>query len=145
VVPGPDERCAGCGLVVPDGTAGCQRIIDEIWAREFGGVSYFRVHRMTVDTYCLQHPERYCASAKSLAAHLTGLCWLLEMEGLRAVGSEALRRWLNGAVRLEKPDVPSFRGRLTVASVRDAADPEAHARAVAWIQVALRGRTRPSR
>jgi len=158
------DRCSGCGLVVPGGTAGCQTIVDELWAREFGDVSYFRVHRMTVDTYCLQHPERYCASAKSLAAHLTGLCWLLERSGGRAVGSDALRRWLNGPVRLEKPELPSVRGGLTVADVRDAADPEAYARAVDgwarstweaysslhsvardWIQQALSGRSRPVR
>ena len=88
---------------------------------------------MTVDTYSLQHPDRYCISAKSLAAHLTGLCWLLELAGNRAVGSESLRRWLDGQPRMEKPAVPSFRGRLTVADVRDAADPDAYARAVeAW-------------
>ena len=119
----PDSRCSGCGLLVQDGTAGCQRIADELWAREFGDVTYFRVHRLTVDTYCLQHPDRYCASPKSLAAHLTGLCWLLERDGSRATGSQALRRWLNGAVRLEKPPLPASRGRLTVADVLDAADP----------------------
>jgi len=158
------DRCSGCGLVVPGGTSGCQKIVDELWAREFGDVSYFRVHRMTVDTYCLQHPERYCASAKSFAAHLTGLCWLIEESGGRAVGSEALRRWLNGSVRLEKPEAPPVRGGLTVADVRDAADPEAYSRAVEgwarstweaysslhpmardWIQQALSGRSRPSR
>lgn len=127
------DRCSGCGLAVAGGTDGCQKIADELWAREFGDVTYFTVHRMTVDTYCLQHPDRYCASAKSLAAHLTGLCWLLEHGGSRAVGSDALRRWLNKAVRLEKPELPPDRGRLTVASVREAADPVAYAEAVeAW-------------
>lgn len=71
------ERCSGCGLVVRGGTAGCQAIMDDLLARDFSNVAYFRVHRMMVDTYCLQHPERYCVSAKSLAAHLTGLCWLI--------------------------------------------------------------------
>jgi hypothetical protein len=127
------DRCSGCGLVVEGGTGGCQKIADEMWGREFGDVTYFRVHRMTVDTYCLQHPDRYCVSGKSFAAHLTGLCWLLEQGGSRATGNDALRRWLNGAVRLEKPEAPSSRGRLTVADVRDAADPEAYAAAVeAW-------------
>jgi hypothetical protein len=52
-------------------------------ARDFTDAAYFRVHRMIVDTYCLQHPDRYCVSAKSLAAHLTGLCWLIEHGGSR--------------------------------------------------------------
>jgi hypothetical protein len=115
---------------VEGGTAGCQGIFDGLLARDFSDVAYFRVHRMLVDTYCLQHPDRYCVSAKSLAAHLTGLCWLLEHGGNRAIGSEPLRRWLNGTPRIEKPEAPSFRGSLTVADVREAADPEAHARAV---------------
>ena len=152
-------RCSGCGLVVQGGTAGCQAIMDELLARDFSDVSYFRVHRMLVDTYSLQHPDRYCLSAKSLAAHLTGLCWLIEHGGSRAVGSESLRRWLNGAPRIEKPDIPSFRGKLTVADVRDAPDPGEYARALErwagstweaysalhslarhWVQQALAGR-----
>ena len=124
------ERCSGCDLVVRGGSVGCQTIVDELWAREFSDVSYFRVHRMTVDTYCLQHPDHYCVSAKSFAAHLTGLCWPIEQGGNRAVGGESLRRWLNGTLRIEKPEAPSFRGRLTVADVRGVLYPEAYARAV---------------
>ena len=98
-------------------------------------VTYFRYHRMFVDVYSLQHPDRYCLSAKSLAAHLTGLCWFIDNGGSRAVGSESLRRWLNGTPRMEKPEIPSFRGELTIADVRDAPDPEAYGQAVElWAQ-----------
>jgi hypothetical protein len=124
------EWCSGCGLVLRGGTVGCQAIMDELLARDFSDIAYFRVHRMMVDTYSLQHPDRYCASAKSLAAHLTGLCWLIEHRGSRAVGSESLRRWLNGKPPIEKPELPAFRGRLTVADVRDSSDPEAYAQEV---------------
>jgi hypothetical protein len=79
-------------LVVRGGTAACQAIFDELLARDFSDIAYFQVHRMMVDTYCLQHPDRYCVSAKSLAAHLTGLCRLIEHDGSRAVGSELVRR-----------------------------------------------------
>ena len=158
------ERCSGCGLVVPGGTAGCQAIMDDLLARDFSNVAYFRVHRMMVDTYALQHPDRYCVSPKSFAAHLTGLCFLFEHGGGRAVGTEPTRRWLDGPPRIRKPEVPSFRGSLTVAEVREAADPEAYARAVErwaratweaysalhslarlWIQQALAGKKRPMR
>jgi hypothetical protein len=115
------------------GEAGCQAIFEELMARDFGNVLYFRSHRMLVDTYALQHPERYCASPKSLAAHLIGLCWILEHDGNRAVGGEELRRWLNGSPKIEKPALPAARGDLTIASVREARDPESHGRAVeAW-------------
>jgi uncharacterized protein DUF5946 len=143
------ERCAGCGLAVAGGTAGCQALMDELLARDFSDVIYFRVHRLMVDVYSLQHPDRYCASAKSLAAHLTGLCWLLEHDGSRAVGSEPLRRWLDGSPRLEKPEIPAFRGALTLADVRAAADPEAYAvlqpLARDWIRLALAGQRPPRR
>jgi hypothetical protein len=55
------DICDGCGLEVAGGTAGCQAIADELWAREFSNVAYFGVHRMSVDVYSLQHPDRYCA------------------------------------------------------------------------------------
>ena len=61
--------------------------MDKLLARDFSDVTYFRVHRLLVDTYCVQHPERYCVSFKSLAAHLVGLCWSLEHSGSRAVPS----------------------------------------------------------
>ena len=61
-------------MPIKGGETGCQKIFEDLLARDFGNVLYFRSHRMLVDTYALQHPERYCVSAKSLAAHLTGLC-----------------------------------------------------------------------
>ncbi len=153
---GTTERCSGCGLAVAGGTAGCQAIMDELLARDFSDAAYFRVHRMLVDTYALQHPDRYCVSAKSAAAHLSGLCMLIERGGSKAVGSESLRRWLNGPARIEKPAFPAHRGTLTIDEARSAATPEAyaqaverwarstwaayaalHARARAWIQQAL--------
>lgn len=129
----PNTACSGCGLVTPGGTEGCRAILDEPLARDFSNVLYFRVHRLLMDTYSLQHPDRYCASAKSFAAHLTGLCWLVERGGNSAVGSEPLRRWLDGTPRLEKPAIPSFRGRRTIADARAARGPVEHAEAVrAW-------------
>jgi hypothetical protein len=105
-------------------------MFDELLALHFSDVAYFTVHRLFVDTYALQHPERYCASAKSLAAHLTGLCWALEHGGNRAVGGEALRAWLDGTPRLQKPEIPSFRGSLTVADALPASGPAAHVQGV---------------
>ena len=126
-------RCGGCGSEA--GTASCQSIFDELLARDFSDATYFRVHRLLVDTYSLQHPDRYCASAKSLAAHLTGLCALLERGGDRAVGVAALRTWLDGRPRIQRPETPQFRGRLTVADVRRARGPEAYAAAAErWAQ-----------
>jgi hypothetical protein len=66
----PTAHCAGCGPVVQRGTEGWQSTMDELLALHFTQPSYFGVHRLFVDTYCLQHPERYCAaSASSPAEH----------------------------------------------------------------------------
>ena len=77
--------------------------------------------RLTVDVYCLQHPDRYCVSAKSLAAHLTGLAWWVE-HGPDERGLRALQRALDGPVELVKPAIPSERGSLTIADVTAALD-----------------------
>jgi len=120
---GKTAQCSGCGLTAPGGAAGCEAIFHEMVARDFSDALRFRVHRMMVDTYSLQHPDRYCASARSFAAHLTGLCAILESGASRAVGDELLRRWLDGNVRLQRPVTPRFRGELTIAHVREALEP----------------------
>jgi hypothetical protein len=119
------ESCTGCGLVIAGGTDGCQSLFDDLRSRQYATVgSTYQTQRVTVDTYCMQHPDRYCVSAKSLAAHLTGLCWALEYSGHPA-GLKALQRWLDGPGRIEKPAIPSFRGGVTVADVHDAPDGDA--------------------
>ena len=159
------ERCAGCGLEVHGGAAGCQTLFDELLARDFGDVRFGRLHRMMVDIYSLQHPDRYCASAKSFAAHLTGLCWLIEHpETSRATGNDALRAWLDGVPELSRPTPPESRGALTIAHVHAQVDAAAYARAVEewasstwaayaplherarqWIERAYRRPARPAR
>jgi uncharacterized protein DUF5946 len=128
--PETTHRCAGCGLEVAGGAGGCQKIMDEILALHFGDATYFGVHRLFVDSYALQHPERYCVSFKSLSAHLAHLCWSLEEGGSRAIPSEPIRRWVERHPDLPKPELPARRGAITIEHVAKAPDPEAHHRAV---------------
>jgi hypothetical protein len=124
------DRCAGCGLVVNGGTDACQGLFERLIARDFSDATYFTHHRLLVDTYCLQHPERYCVSFKSLAAHLMGVCWSLDHGGTRAVPHEPIRRWVERHPQLAKPPLPRARGVLTVADVAGAATPAEHSRRV---------------
>lgn len=124
------DRCDGCGLSIAGGTTGCQSIMDEQLALHFGNAAYFGVHRLLVDAYSLQHPDRYCVSFKSLAAHLAHLCWTVERGGSRAVPSEAIRRWVERHPHLEKPPLPESRGTVTIADVARASTPAEHHRAV---------------
>ncbi|HLJ28269.1 MAG TPA: DUF5946 family protein [Candidatus Angelobacter sp.] len=71
------ERCPECGAPV-GGADGCQKLFDEVLARELSDPLYFSANRTTMDCYALQHPHRYCASFKSFAAHLAGLCCAME-------------------------------------------------------------------
>lgn len=132
----PAERCPECGADVAGGRAGCQRLFDEILAREFGDFRYAREHRLMVDAYSLQHPVEYMKSAKSYAAHLTGMCAALERDGTAEL-NRSVQAWLSGPQTLQRPDNPGprQRGRLTVAHVHGAGEPEEHLRRVReWAQ-----------
>ena len=120
--------CSGCGH--RSGTEGCQAIFNEMGARAYGDLTYGRMHRLLVDTYCLQHPP-YIESAKSFAAHLLGVCAALEHENSPVIVN-TIHQWLNGPGRLEKPALPEFRGALTIASVAEVAEgePAVYSRAV---------------
>jgi hypothetical protein len=105
-------------------------VFDEFRAREISELAAgYASTRLTVDVYCLQHPDRYCVSAKSLAAHLTGLAWAVD-RGLDEQGLRRLQRALDGRVELVKPAIPGDRGRLTVADVAGAADAPSYLRAL---------------
>ena len=126
----PAEACAGCGLHIAGGTAGCQALFDEFRVREVAELALsYAPTRLTIDVYCLQHPERYCVSAKSLAAHLTGLCWALE-HGISEGGLRLLQRRLDTRRDLVKPPIPAARGKLTVADVAAVAGPDEYMRAL---------------
>ena len=72
------DACGGCGLEIVGGEAACQALFDAFRVRETAELApSYASTRLTVDVYCLQHPDRYCVSAKSLAAHLTGYATLL--------------------------------------------------------------------
>src|SRR5438046_118271 len=73
----PSQLCE-CGLRQSTDEPSCGSRRDELLARDFEQPALFwRFHRMAVDAYCLQHAD-YVRSAKSLAAHLCGLCVAFE-------------------------------------------------------------------
>ena len=123
-----ESSCAGCGAAIEGGAAACQRLFDEFRARETATLARdYRSTRLTVDVYCLQHPERYCVSAKSLAAHLTGLAWARERDGGED-GLRVLQRWLDAPGDLVKPPLPAARGAVTIVDVAPANDPDDYLR-----------------
>jgi hypothetical protein len=111
------------------GFAGCGAMWDHLLAESFSNFAYGRFHRAIVDAYSLQHPDEYCASAKSYAAHLTGMCVAVEYGGDDGVNT-AVQRWLSAGPQIDKPAVPAERGRLTLASVIEVEAPTAIAAAL---------------
>lgn len=109
--------CVGCGLVIAGGEVGCRELYEATIPLSGRVPTHFGAGRLAFDTYCVQHPAVYCVSAKSLAAHLGGLCWGVEYGGGER-GYERLRRSLDGAGgRFPKPPLPAYRGTLTIADL----------------------------
>ena len=127
-------HCPECGAPVAGGRAGCQALYDALAAPGAGELGLSARRDLAFDAYCMQHPDTYCRSAKSYAAHLTRLCCGLEYGGDPQV-YRAIQRWLNGAVPLQKPAVLTERGQLTVADLQAAANSQEMARlAQAWAE-----------
>ncbi len=55
----PVDVCEDGGAIVAEGRAGCLKLFEETLAKEFNDYRYGRIHRMTVDAYSLQHPDKY--------------------------------------------------------------------------------------
>jgi hypothetical protein len=130
-----EDVCEDCGAEVAEGKAGCLKLFEEVIAREFSDYRYGRIHRLTVDSYSLQHPGRYMLSGKSFAAHLTGMCAALGHENVEDVlaDNQTVQKWLSTNPKVEKPaqlPAPKRRGKLTVAYVHDAADGDEHVKRV---------------
>ncbi|MEJ2246924.1 MAG: DUF5946 family protein, partial [Acidobacteriota bacterium] len=122
-----DSKCTECGAEVPDEFTSCfelfMSILTPLGLRLAESPGIAMLYRLIVDTGAMQHPRGGCKSAKSYAAHLTGLCCGVEYNGSKSVRA-ALQRWLNGsaeAIGIIRPTEPDDRGVLTIRYVYDAA------------------------
>ncbi len=90
------ETCPDCGLPAATGEPDCAALRDALTAR-------------------VQHAADV-KSAKSLAAHLCGLCVALEHDN-NAATLKGIQQWLSANPKLQKPELPSFGGSVTIADV----------------------------
>jgi len=139
-------RCCGCGAEFGDeegpvhkymlSSPGCWAAYGRVLAREYQDQAYYRLHRLSVDAYAVQHPGVDNAQARnSVGVHLSRLCLLLElgwpMERANAAMVEisAKKRsypWLTP---------PKFMGERTVRDVLAAVTPAEHeARVMEWAE-----------
>jgi Family of unknown function (DUF5946) len=109
-------RCSECGLSVDAGQPRCEELRDILLARDFQQpVLFWQYHRLAIDAYCVQHSS-YVKSAKSLAAHLCGLCIYFDHQN-DAAAMRTLQRWLSTNPQINKPELPAKRGQLTITHV----------------------------
>jgi hypothetical protein len=134
------EECMWCKARLPtldgptheymESTPSCWAAFGRVLAREYSDQAFFGVHRLTVDSYAVQHPGQPSRqSIQSVGVHLVRLCLFLEHqltpENANAAMTEAAKRksmytWLTP---------PPSLGPLTVADV-DAASGVAEHQAV---------------
>jgi len=108
------QPCSQCGAQVVGGTAGCALIFKEMLSLDFFGDADRRMHHLAHNAYVLQHPKGQ--SHRSVAIHLTSLCWLVTrggQPGWDLLPSAVLARLSsNDALRWLEP--PTIDGQLTL-------------------------------
>ncbi len=131
-------RCPGCGGVFPahdgpthrylESSPGCWAAYGEVLAREYGDPALFgRVHRLTVDSYAVQHPGSPSPqSIQSVALHLLSLCLMLEHGATPQQATAAMQSGAQAKACYFWLAPPTSPGAITVADVQMAKTPQAH-------------------
>lgn len=138
-------KCFSCGALVADivgptheymlSAPGCWRIYGEILAKEYSLGNYDQImHRVTVDTYAVQHPglpER--RAINSVNFHLIRLFLIFE-KNLEASRANSVMKQISEDDELHNDfkwlDPPSFENTLTVVDVIKAEDMDSHKKIV---------------
>jgi hypothetical protein len=104
----------------------------EVLAREYGDKRLFdRVHRLTVDSYAVQHTGRPSAqSIQSVARHLISLCALLEHGASADWATKLIGESGSIKARFIWLQPPASLGSLTIVEIWQAKGPAEHERKV---------------
>jgi hypothetical protein len=117
-----------CGF--PGGRDACKAMFDDVSlrVRALAWTGSLSTWRLMHDVYFIQHEEEYCGRFTGLVMHLGGVCWALEHGGNEG-GYRALQKLVErdpwqGLIYPPAPGIPANRGSVTVASLKDANEPE---------------------
>jgi hypothetical protein len=115
---------------------GCWAAYGELLAREYQDQRYFRLHRLSVDAYAVQHPGVDCKQARnSVGIHLSRLALLLERGWPMERANDAMVTITAKKQFYPWLTPPVTRGAITVKHVLNASGPQEHEAAVtAWAQ-----------
>lgn len=142
------SKCPGCGALFEDiqgpthryleSSPGCWAAYGEVLVREYSDPAYYSIHRLTVDSYAVQHPGQPSPqSIQSVAVHLISLCLVLEHNLELQRATAAMQTAVKTKGRFVWLTPPASPGTVTVVDVRAAQDAEQHARIVrAWAESA---------
>ena len=140
--------CIGCGGLVPkmdgpthrymESSPGCWQLYGQVLAREYGDPAFGALHRLTVDSYAVQHPGRPSPQAiQSVCVHLLSLCLVLERNLAAAYATRVMGEATRAKDRFFWLIPPASLGQVTVADVAVVAAPHQHEQRVrAWAESA---------
>jgi Family of unknown function (DUF5946) len=139
-MPADAGTCPGCGLQLPEldaptpadvgASPACWALYGRLLVYQYSQALSPRLHRLTVDTYAVQHPAaRNHHSLSSLEPHLIGLCLLLERGSSPQRANELLAQILERPRACRRLEAPTPNGTITVSDVA-ARNPDEHDRLV---------------
>jgi hypothetical protein len=142
------ESCPGCRAIFPcsdgpihpymESSPACWAAYGEVLAREYTDPSLLATHRLSVDTYAVQHPGGSSRqSIQSVGVHLIRLCLFLEHGLTPEQANETMLKAgkIKSAFSLLEP--PVSLGAITVRDVLETNESVAHAAMVRrWAQSA---------
>jgi hypothetical protein len=140
----PRSRCIGCGVELPavegpvhrylESSPACWAAYGVLLAREYTDPAYRTLHKLSVDSYAVQHAGHPSPQTiQSAVVHLVRLCLVLE-DGVPFDAATATMQVVaarKGAYHWLEP--PADRGQFTLADVGTAATPAEHAQIRTWI------------
>ena len=147
-VGGLSTRCIGCGGLVPqmdgpthrymESSPGCWHVYGELLAREYSDQAFRVAHRLTVDSYAVQHPGRPTPQAiQSVCLHLISLCLVVERGLTAAYATRVMGEATRAKERFFWLTPPVSLGAVTVSDVASPATASQHEERVrAWAEAA---------
>ena len=127
----PTISCPGCRAQVGDidgpthryigAASGCWSIYCDVRAREYGEWNANDVHRLTVDTYAVQHPGVSSRrSIQSVVVHLVGLHMVLERDFPVRGATKVIQAVVKKSAAFTWLEPPESPGDMTILDVAQA-------------------------
>jgi len=121
-----------------ESSPGCWHVYGQVLSREYSDLAFATLHRLTVDSYAVQHPGHPSPQTiQSVCLHLLSLHLVLERQLAAAYATRIMAAATTTKDRFFWLPPPTSLGAITVSDVVPAATPEEHTEKVrAWAESA---------